>query len=126
VDDGPSPARPVHTPRKHKLTWRNYIDKNLAGLIGAVSALVAAGTAQAATAGPVALGDALQASSYSDLLKPIPNALALLKAQAETAPGVPDADEPAMVQNVYYHHHHHHHHYRRHYHHHHHHHYRYN
>jgi len=106
------------------------MDKNVAGLIGAMGALVAgtalgttagSATAQAATAGPVAVSAAMQASSYADLLKPIPNALALLKEQAPT-----EAESPAEIQQVeffrhHHHHHHHHHHRRRHHHHHHHH-----
>ncbi len=97
------------------------MDKTLAGLLGAVGALVA--VAPAAGAAPLGWS-ALQASSYADLFKPIPNAVAVLHAvdagAGETAEG------SALVQTVqYYHHHHHHHHrrfYRRRYHHHHHHH----
>jgi len=99
------------------------MDKSVAGLIGAVGALVA-GSAQAATAVPVTVSPVLQASSYADLLKPIPNALEVLKAQAEAAPPAPGGDAEPTVQTVqyYHHHHHHHHHYRRYHHHHHHHH----
>jgi ribulose kinase len=109
------------------------MDKNLAGLIGAVSALMAVAPAQAATGSPVTVESALEVSSYSDLLKPIPNAVALLKAltaaQAEATAGGTDSEAPAMIEEVqliiqvpHHHHHHHHHHYRRRYHHHHHHH----
>jgi hypothetical protein len=97
------------------------MEKHVAGLIGAVSALVAAAPAQAATAQPVSVEAALQASSYADLLKPIPNALALLKTAAAVPAAPPLAPSgEAMIEPVQYHHHHHHH--RRHYHHHHHHH----
>jgi hypothetical protein len=99
------------------------MDKNLAGLIGVVGVLVAIAPASAMTAQPMAVDSALQASSYADLLKPIPNALALLKAsdaaQAEGAsqPKVPASE--GMVEDVQFiirlphHHHHHHHHHRR-------------
>ena len=59
------------------------MDKTLAGLIGAAGLL--ATSAQAATAPPLTIGDAMQAQSYADLLKPIPNASALLKA-SDAAP----------------------------------------
>ena len=107
------------------------MDKNIAGLIGAVSALVAVAPAHAATGRLVTVESAMQASSYADLLKPIPNALAVLKeltaAQAESAAGGTGTGSPAMIQDVQLiiqvpHHHHHHHHYRRRHHHHHHHH----
>ncbi len=89
------------------------MDKKLAGLIGAVGALVAAAPAQAATAAPVTLDAALQAHSYADLLKPIPNALALLQAEA-LKEDEPVAEGEAPVETVQYrHHHHHHHHHRR-------------
>jgi ABC-type nickel/cobalt efflux system permease component RcnA len=117
------------------------MDKNVAGLIGAVGALMASAPAQVATAHPLAIDTAMQASSYADLLKPIPNALAVLKASAEApvriGPAAPPSDGEARVQEAqvivefgprrpyrryYHHHHHHHHHYYRHHHHHHHHH----
>ncbi len=96
------------------------MDKTIAGLLGAVGALVAGTSAQAAPAVSV-----LHATSYSDLLRPVPNAVEALKAL--------DAAEQAQVETVQYgptivigrdHHHHHHHHrvYRRPRHHHHHHH----
>jgi len=86
------------------------MSKMLAGLVGAVTAAAAAGPAHAA-------GPAMQAKSYADLLKPVPNAVEVLRAlDAQAAP-------EATVQEVqYYHHHHHHHYHRRYYHHHHHHH----
>ena len=89
------------------------MDKTLAGVLGAITVLAA--QAQAAPAAPPTLDAAMQASSYADLLRPIPNAAALLAAE-------PDAEPAATVQTVQYHHHHHHHRYRRRYHHHHHHH----
>ncbi len=54
------------------------MDKTVAGLIGAVGALVAGPAAHAAIVPPASLDAALQATSYADLLKPVPNALELL------------------------------------------------
>jgi hypothetical protein len=92
------------------------MDKTLAGLIGAAGALAASASAQAATVGHPGIEEAMHAGSYADLLKPIPNAAALLRAsdaaQAEAALG----ETPASVFQVqYYHHHHHHHHHHRYY-----------
>jgi hypothetical protein len=92
------------------------MSKMLAGLVGAVTVAAAAGPGHATAAEA-----AMQVNSYADLLKPIPNAVEVLRTlDAQPAP------EP-MVQDVqYYHHHHHHHHHayysRRYWHHHHHHH----
>jgi hypothetical protein len=78
------------------------MDKKLAGLLGAAAALTTMSAAQAAPAvGP----ELQQATSYRDLLDPIPNALPLLK-----------ADDQRLAQNagtrtaqvVVGHHHHHH------------------
>jgi hypothetical protein len=109
-----------------------YMEKKIAGLLGAVAALSTLTTAQAAPASPLPT-DPLQANSYADLLQPIPNAAEVLKVVDERAP----ASEEANVQLARYHHHHHHHHshwrrgpvvvigrHRHHHHHHHHHHYR--
>lgn len=103
------------------------MDKTVAGLIGAVSALAASGAAHATAAPRAELAQAMQVNSYADLLKPIPNALALQAAFAEAqASEGPASALPEVMTVQYYHHHHHHHHryYRRHYHHHHHHHHR--
>lgn len=101
------------------------MDKNVIYLLGAVGALASVAPAHAEMA---PIGNALKpAASYSDLLKPIPNALDVLQRQAAAADTAPDAETPS-VQNVQFfpHHHHHHHRYHRrrrpHYHHHHHHH----
>ncbi len=92
------------------------MDKTIAGLLGAVSALALAAPSQAAPVGPHDLDAAMAASSYSDLLKPIPNAKALLDAASAT--GEEDQAEaqgfdPQAVEEVQYHHHHHHHHWHR-------------
>ena len=96
------------------------MDKKIAGLIGAVAALGTAGVVQAAPL-PADQRDVLQANSYADLLEPIPNAVALLKAADEATPS---PSTRANIQLAHAHHHHHHHSYsrRRHRHHHHHHH----
>ena len=78
------------------------MDKKIAGLLGAVATLGAFNAAEAVPA-PT---DVLQANSYADLLEPIPNAVALLKAVDDSAP----APATRNVQVAQYHHHHHHHH----------------
>lgn len=55
------------------------MDKKTAGLLGAVAGLATMGSASAASL-PHAPSDALRASSYADLLSPIPNASAALRA----------------------------------------------
>ncbi len=101
------------------------MDKTTAGLIGALCALAAA-PSHAATSAPVTLHEAMEVSSYTDLLRPIPNAAALLReASAQDEAMTPDGQGAVETVQYYYHHHHHHHHhryYRRRYHHHHHHH----
>ena len=95
------------------------MDKKLAGLLGTVGAIAAALPAGAA---PLNARQALQASSYADLLTPIPNAVEVLRA-ADSEPVAETPAAPGLVQDVqYYHHHHHHRIYRRRYYHHHHHH----
>jgi hypothetical protein len=112
------------------------MEKKIAGLLGAMAALGAFNAAEAAPIPAPAPGDVLKANSFAELLQPIPNAAALLKAVDESRPG-PSADENVQLAQFYHHHHHHHHHhhsayrygpvvvvprYRRHHHHHHHHH----
>ncbi len=95
------------------------MDKKIAGLLGAVAGLATISSAQAAPEPGPAPSEALQASSYADLLAPIPNPVAAL-----------EVDNAARAQNLelaqyynyypysnyysypppYYHHHHHHHH----------------
>jgi hypothetical protein len=96
------------------------LDKKIAGLLGAVAAL---GTIVSSDATPLSpAGEVLQANSYADLLTPIPNAGALLRAMDEQQ-GAGDTARVQLAQYHHHHHHHHHHHYRhRHHHHHHHHH----
>ena len=112
------------------------MDKTIAGLLGVMGALAAAAPAAAGVAPPANTLAATRVTAYAELLKPIPNALALLKAsaaadvQAELLPPAIEGDAPVqeaqLVLNLGHRHHHHHHHHRyyrrRHYHHHHHHH----
>lgn len=92
------------------------MDKTVAGLIGAVTLLAAADPAQAAMPAETRLTAAMQAESYADLLKPIPNAVALLKeadeaaGKAELLPAASEGEATVQQAQYYYHHHHHHHH----------------
>jgi hypothetical protein len=114
------------------------MEKKIVGLLGAMATLGAFNAAQAAPTPAPAPSDVLRANSFAELLEPIPNAAALLKAVDESP--TPSADENVKLAQYYHHHHHHHHHhsfyrrygpvvvvprYRRHHHHHHHHHHSY-
>jgi hypothetical protein len=59
------------------------MEKKTGGLLGAVAGLAAMGTAQAAIHPASTPSEALQVSSYADLLAPIPHATALLRADDE-------------------------------------------
>ena len=102
------------------------MDNKVAGIIGAVGAFMAVDAAHAAAPTPPSVDAVMQVESYADLLKPIPNAVAVLQAsdaaasQAELLGTASDGD--ATIQTVQFHHHHHHRFYGRFYHHHHHHH----
>ena len=92
--------------------------KKIAGLLGAVATLGTFGAAQAAPTPTPAPSDVLRANSFADLLEPIPNAAALLKAVDESAPAQPADSNIQLAQIVIgvghdHHHHHHHHAYRR-------------
>ena len=76
--------------------------KRMAALLGGTAVLMAMPAAQAAIQAPLP-GQPLAASSYAELLEPVPNALEALKT-ADAAP------RPARLQLAQYHHHHHHHH----------------
>ena len=84
------------------------MEKKIAGLLGAMAALGAFNAAEAAPTPSPAASDALRANSFADLLEPIPNAAALLKAVDQSRPA--PADENVKLAQVFYHHHHHHHH----------------
>ncbi|HEY2529907.1 MAG TPA: hypothetical protein VGJ20_18550 [Xanthobacteraceae bacterium] len=80
------------------------MDKKIAGLLSVAAAVGAVTGVQAA---PTQQPQLTIPSGYKDLLEPVPNALALLKADdaARTQAG-----PAARVELVQYHHHHHHHH----------------
>jgi hypothetical protein len=85
------------------------MDKKIAGLLGAAAALA---TVSGANATEVQGNAANPAASYRDLLDPVPNALAALKADDARLAKTP-ADEVKLAQIgivVGHHHHHHHHH----------------
>ena len=85
------------------------MEKKIAGLLGAMATLGAFNGAEAAPAPSPAPTDVLRANSFADLLEPIPNAAALLRAVDESRPNS-SADENVQLAQFYYHHHHHHHH----------------
>jgi hypothetical protein len=99
------------------------MDKKIAGVIAAIGAIAPLGVAQAA-APSSEIEQVMRASSFSELLQPIPNAAALLKSANEKTIDEAQADAPVgdLVAQYHHHHHHHHHWWRRRYHHHHHHH----
>ena len=98
------------------------MDKKIAGLLGAVAGVATLGGAQAAPA-PTANTPAPAATSYADLLAPVPNALAALKADDAARSQTVNVDGVQLAQYYHSHHHHyrrrshHHHHYRHHHHH---------
>lgn len=81
------------------------MDKRIAGLLGAATALVTLGASNAAMARQ--LEAAMSASSYADLLKPVTDPVALLAASDAVSPG--DTTGAAKLERADYHHHHHHH-----------------
>ena len=99
------------------------MDKRIAGLLGAAAALTAVTAAQATTAPTPELAPA---TSYRDLLDPIPNPVPVLQAENARAAAQSTTEVAQISVQLGHHHHHHHHHHivirRRHHHHHHHHH----
>jgi hypothetical protein len=85
------------------------MEKKIAGLLGAMATLGAFNAAEAAPTPAPAPTDVLRANSFADLLEPIPNAAATLRAVDESAPAQ-SADENVQLAQFYHHHHHHHHH----------------
>ncbi len=98
------------------------MDKTLIGMVAAIGAM--APLAAHADVSTTEVSASMEASSFSELLKPIPNALAILKAvdEQETVNPTPEGVQDDGVMMAQYHHHHHHHHHHHYYHHHHHHH----
>jgi hypothetical protein len=81
------------------------MDKRIAGLLGAAAAL---STVTAVNAAAPIQSEPAPATSYQDLLAPIPNAVAALKADdARRA----EAGTSEQLAQYHHHHHHHHHHY---------------
>ncbi|HVB16084.1 MAG TPA: hypothetical protein VNF04_06110 [Stellaceae bacterium] len=80
------------------------MDKTTAGLLGAVAGLAVISSAQAATQPAPNPSEALQASTYADLLTPIPNAVALLRAEAAAPAKTPAAEglDGVQVAQGYY------------------------
>jgi hypothetical protein len=85
------------------------MEKKIAGLLGAMATLGAFNGAEAAPTPSPAPTDVLRANSFADLLEPIPNAAALLRAVDESRPNS-SADDNVQLAQFYHHHHHHHHH----------------
>jgi hypothetical protein len=85
------------------------MEKKTAGLVGALAGLASMGVAQAASHPAPPPAPIMQAASYADLLKPIPNAAEVLR-KAQAQPGVEEAQYYNNQPPPYYHHHHHHHH----------------
>jgi hypothetical protein len=95
------------------------LDKTIMGLLGGVSALALLIGPQASIASPVDELDILQpASSFAELLDPIPNAEKVLRAEDERRAADAAEENPIVVAEYYHHHHHYHHHYHHHHHHH--------
>ena len=86
------------------------MDKKIAGLLGAAAALTTMTGANAASPNPT-----LQATSYADLLNPVPNAVAQLIADdiARATRSRSGEVDVAQIRVEVDHHHHHHHRYRR-------------
>ncbi|MBV8184325.1 MAG: hypothetical protein JOY76_06500, partial [Hyphomicrobiales bacterium] len=86
------------------------MDKKLAFLLGAVASVATIGGAQAAPPAALNASAALEARSFGDLLSPIPNAGAVLRAMEAEAKSQPVEETAATdgVQVAQYHHHHHH------------------
>jgi hypothetical protein len=114
-----TPATATLSPATGAKLAETGMDKNMAGLIGAMGALAASAPSQAATAAPLNAQALLHASSYADLLRPIPNARSLLAAVDDERNDTDEGSAKVLqVQDVPvdHHHHHHHHHRRRHHH----------
>ncbi|MGA2637842.1 hypothetical protein [Methylocella sp.] len=102
------------------------MDNKIIGLLGVMSLVGTMDAALAATPADSSQGALPKAGSYSELLDPIPNAVALLAAADAAGAQAPQAGEKTPPEGVqvaqnYHHHHHHQRNHRRHHHHHHHH-----
>ncbi|MBV8738948.1 MAG: hypothetical protein JO007_17160 [Alphaproteobacteria bacterium] len=93
------------------------MDKKIAGLLGAVAGLATISSTQAAPEPGATPSEALQASSYADLLAPIPDPVAALEADnaaraqnlklAQYYGYYPNSNYYPYPPPPYYHHHHH-------------------
>lgn len=86
------------------------MDRKIAGLLGAVAGLATVGSAQAATHPATDPSEDLGASSYADLLTPIPNAMNLLQADNSARAQSRTSPSRGGIELAYHHHRHHHHH----------------
>lgn len=84
------------------------MDKKIAGLLGAAAALTTMTAASAAV--PAPSNEPAVATSYRDLLDPVPNPVEALKADDARQAQTPAAEGTQVAQTVVVHHHHHHHH----------------
>ena len=100
------------------------MDKKFAALLGAAAAVATVGGAQGATQPNSNASRTLEASSYADLLTPIPNAVQQLQADNAMRKQAPAEQGDVLAQNHHHHHntviirhrrvnHHHHHHHHR-------------
>jgi len=96
-------------------------NKKIVGVIGAIAGLAALDQAAQATPAATPTPDPMNARSFAELLDPIPNAVAALRAADAAAtretPAVGAHDGATQVAGLHhhhhrYHHHHHHHHHR--------------
>jgi hypothetical protein len=101
------------------------MERTTLGLIAAVAGLSAIGAAPGEASTADVVNQAMQASSFSELLNPIPDAAAILKAADEADANARAIPNVELAQYHHHHHvfwrrrHHHHHHYHHHHHHHH-------
>jgi hypothetical protein len=81
-----------------------FMDKRIAGLLAGVAGLATMSAAQAAIQPASDPAEALKASSYADLLSPIPDAVALLEADnaARAQPAAEPAEGVQLAQAYYY------------------------
>ncbi len=96
------------------------MQKKLAGAMGVITAVAALDCAQAAAPVAAEVNEFLRPQSFAELLAPVPNALATLKAvdQAQRAQREANPQLAQYFDNYPHHHHHHHHHHNHHHHHH--------
>jgi len=73
------------------------MERKIAGVLGAMATLGAVNAAQAAPMPTHAPSDSLRATSFAELLEPIPNATERLQALDETQPN-PRSDNDQLAQ----------------------------